>query len=177
MIKWALFGTLKRCRCLSNVFRRCPITTPQLLLFTLDDERYGLPLSDVERVVRAAAVTPLPKAPEIVFGVLDLQGRVIPVINLRRRFRVPERELRVSDQFVVARANRFTVGLVVDAVQGIVEESTEPVTPACDIVSGTGHLAGVTRTSEGLVLIHDLATLLFPEEELLLEEALEGEIR
>ena len=130
----------------------------------------------MERVVRAAAITPLPKAPEIVLGVLDFQGQVIPVINLRRRFRIPERALRTSDQFVIARARLVTVALAVDGVESVLEESAREVVAPNDILSGTGFLEGVTRTADGLVLIHDLATLLFPEEELLLARALqEGE--
>jgi purine-binding chemotaxis protein CheW len=147
-----------------------------LLIFTLDEERYALRLAAVDRVVRAAAITPLPKAPEIVLGVLDFQGQVIPVVNLRRRFRLPERALRTSDQFVIARARLLTVALAVDGVESVLEESAREVVAPDDILSGTGFLEGVTRSGDGLVLIHDLATLLFPEEELLLARALkEGE--
>ena len=127
----------------------------------------------MERVVRAAAITPLPKAPEIVLGVLDLQGQVIPVINLRKRFRLPEREIRTSDQFVIARAKLLTIALVVDSAEGVLEETDEAVIPSDDILAGMGYLEGVTRTEDGLVLIHDLASLLFPEEEELLARALE----
>ena len=159
-----------------STFRRFPITTPQLLIFTLDEERYALRLAAVERVVRAAAITPLPQAPEVVLGVLDLHGQVIPVINLRRRFRLPERALRSSDQFVIARARLVTLALAVDGVESVLEESAHEVIAPDDILAGTGFLEGVTRTEDGLVLIHDLASLLFPEEELLLARALkEGE--
>jgi purine-binding chemotaxis protein CheW len=127
----------------------------------------------VERVVRAAAITPLPKAPEIVLGVLDLQGQVIPVIDLRKRFRLPEREIGISDQFVVARAKLRTVALLVDSTESVLEETGEALITPGQILNGTGFLEGVTRTEQGLVLIHDLATLLFPEEEELLMRALE----
>lgn len=106
-------------------------------------------------------------------GVLDLQGQVIPVINLRKRFRHPEQEIRTSDQFVIARANRLTVALVVDCAEGVLEDTGEAVTAPEDILAGMGYLEGVTRTEDGLVLIHDLASLLFPEEEELLARALE----
>jgi purine-binding chemotaxis protein CheW len=163
---------LKRCRRCLGTFRRFPITTPQLLIFTLDEERYALRLAAVERVVRAAAITPLPKAPEIVLGVLDFQGQVIPVINLRQRFRLPERALRTSDQFVIARAGVVTVALAVDGVESVLEEHAREIIEPDDILTGTGFLEGVTRNGDGLVLIHDLATLLFPEEERLLAQAL-----
>ena len=68
----------------------------QLVVFALDDQRYALHLSAVDRVVPMVRVTPLPKAPDIVIGVVNVQGRVIPVINMRRRFRLPEREAALT---------------------------------------------------------------------------------
>jgi purine-binding chemotaxis protein CheW len=144
-----------------------------LLVFTLDRQRYALRLDRVQRVVRAAAVTPLPKAPEIVLGVLDLQGQVVPVINLRRRFALPERELRSDDQLVVARAGALTVALAVDGTESVLEEGELELTPPEEIVAGTSFLEGVASTAEGLLLIHDLEALLFPAEERLLSQALE----
>src|SRR3712207_6774571 len=91
------------------------------VVFTLDEHGYALPLSFVERIVRAVEVTPLPKAPEIVLGVINVQGRVIPVVNIRKRFRLPEREIELSDQFIIARTAKRTIALVVDAVGGVAE--------------------------------------------------------
>ncbi len=130
-------------------------------------------LETVESVVRSAAITVLPKAPEIVLGILDLQGRVIPVINLRKRFRLPEREIRSTDQFVVARTRTLTLALVVDSAESVMEEKDLEVIPPDSILTGMGYLEGVTRTEGGLVLIHDLESLLFAEEEELLAQALE----
>jgi purine-binding chemotaxis protein CheW len=153
-------------------FREVSITATQLLIFTLDGQRYALRLATVERVVRAAAITPLPHAPEIVLGVLDLQGHVIPVIDLRRRFRLPLRPIRTSDQYLIAHANARTVALVVDGAESLLECGDDAIIAPGDITAGTELLEGVTRTAAGLVLIHDLASLLFPEEEALLARAL-----
>ena len=60
-------------------------TSIQLVAFTLDEQRYALPLYDVERVVHAAGVTLFPKAPEIVLGVVNVQGRIIPVVNIGKK--------------------------------------------------------------------------------------------
>ena len=62
-----------------------------IVVFALDEQRYALHLLAVERVVRAVEVTALPEAPEIVLGVVNVKGRIVPVINVRRRFRLPER--------------------------------------------------------------------------------------
>ena len=60
----------------------------QLVAFMLDGQRYGLRLSVVERVVRAVEVTSLPSAPDIVMGVINLAGQIVPVVNIQRRFRL-----------------------------------------------------------------------------------------
>lgn len=123
------------------------------------------------RVVRAAAITPLPKAPEIVLGILDLQGELIPVIDLRKRFRLPQKPIRSSDHFVVASTGARTVALVVDGTTGVIDPAALTIVPPDDIAPGTEHLAGVLRCDDGLILLHDLHTLLFAAEEEALAEA------
>ncbi len=73
----------------------------QLVVFTLEEQRYALYLSAVERIVRIVEITPLPKALEIVFGVINVQGQVVPVVDIRKRFRLPEREMSLSDQLIM----------------------------------------------------------------------------
>jgi purine-binding chemotaxis protein CheW len=111
--------------------------TNQIVVFTLGDRRYGLPLSAVERIVRVVDVTSLPKAPDIVLGVVNVQGRVIPVINVLRRFRLPEREIALTDQMVVARVARRPVALVVDSVTGALEYSEHEAVAAQDVLPET----------------------------------------
>lgn len=147
----------------------------QLVVFTLDDRGYGLPLPAVERIVRAVAVTPLPKAPDIVLGVINVQGRVIPVINVRRRFRLPEREIGLADQIVIARSRRRRVALVVDAVSGVLEYSEPDAVGAQDVLPALPYVQGVVKLAGGLILIHDLDTFLSLEEESHLDRALESD--
>ena len=64
---------------------RADATQRPLVVFSLDDQRYALPLARVHRCIRVVAITPLPEAPAIVLGIIDLGGAVIPVINIRRR--------------------------------------------------------------------------------------------
>src|SRR5687767_1730159 len=73
-----------------------------LVIFILDDQRYALPLSAVERVVRAVEVTPVPQGPKGIVGVINVEGEVVPVVNTRRKFGLPERGIETSDQFVIA---------------------------------------------------------------------------
>src|SRR5690242_12083986 len=97
----------------------------QLVVFRLEAQRYALPLGVVERITRAVEVTPLPEAPDVVLGVIDVGGTVLPVLNIRRRFGLPEREIGLSDQFIISRTTERRVVLVVDDVQGVVERRSE----------------------------------------------------
>ncbi|MBI4523304.1 MAG: purine-binding chemotaxis protein CheW [Deltaproteobacteria bacterium] len=143
-----------------------------LVVFTLDEQRYALRVSSVQRVIRAVEIIPLPKAPEIVLGMVNVQGRIIPVFNIRKRFRLPERELELSDQIVLARTSRRTVGLVVDAVSGVLELSESEILSPDDIVPETEYVEGVVKLKDGLVLIHDLNRFLSLDEERTLDASL-----
>ena len=135
-----------------------------LVLFTLDEQRYALALDSVERIVRAVAVTVLPTAPDIVIGVIDVAGRVLPVLNLRRRFGLPERDVAPDDQFILARTNRRTVALAVDVAAGMIEYPAAAIVRPDRIAPRLGRIEGVVALDDGLVLIADLDNFLALDE-------------
>src|SRR5450830_110116 len=144
-----------------------------LVIFTLDDQRHALPLAAADRVVRMVAITPLPHAPDIILGVVNFQGRVIPVVNVRRRFFLPEREIALTDQLLVAHTARRPVALVVDAVLDVIAYAAQSLIAAEDIAPKLEHVEGVVKLSDGLILIHDLDKFLSLEEEDSLDRVLE----
>lgn len=144
----------------------------EFAVFCLDDLRVALPLACVERVVRAAYLTPLPDAPEIVLGVVNIQGLVIPAVNMRRRFRLPEREIGVSDQLLIAYTGRRAVALVADAVSGIFEYAEPDIVRAETILPGLEYIDGVVKLDDGLILIHHLDRFLSLEEATSLDRAM-----
>jgi purine-binding chemotaxis protein CheW len=144
----------------------------QLLVFLLDGQRYAMPLRAVERIVRAAAITPLPQAPEIVLGVLDVRGVILPVLNIRRRFRLPERDVDPADQFLIAHAGNRPVALVIDAAAGVIELPPAQIVAASAVAPGLEHIQGVAKMNDGLVLIHDLESFLSLDEAAALDRAM-----
>lgn len=144
----------------------------RIVELALDDRRYGLSLSAVERVLRMVYVTLLPKAPQIVLGVVNVRGRLIPVVNLRRRFRLPERDFALTDQLLIARTARRPVALAADAVTGVLEYSAQEAAGAQDIVPGIEYVESVVKLPDGLVLIHDLDKFLSLDEGESLDRAL-----
>ncbi|MDP1535164.1 MAG: chemotaxis protein CheW [Rubrivivax sp.] len=145
-----------------------------LIIFTLDDQRYALPLPAVDRVVRMVAITPLPNAPDIILGVVNFQGRVIPVINMRRRFCLPEREIALTDQLVVAHTARRPVALAADAVLDVIACPAQSLIAAEEVLPNIEYVEGVVKLADGLILIHDLDKFLSLEEENFLAQALKN---
>lgn len=145
-----------------------------LVVVRVDGQRFALLLSAVERIVRAVEVTPLPKAPAIVLGVIDVARRVLPVLSLRRRFGVREREIGPADQFVIAHTPRRAVALVVDEVEEVFDHAETSVFDAERIVPGLEHIRGVVKLDDGLVLIHDLEKCLSLDEERELASAMKS---
>lgn len=145
----------------------------RFFVFLLAGQRYALPLAAVDQVVRAVEYTVLPKAPDIVLGIINARGRVIPLVNIRRRFRLPEREVALTDQMVIAHTARRSVALLVDDVAGMFENPGQETVSAKDILPDTDYVDGVVKLQDGLVLIHDLDRFLSLEEADSLDRALE----
>ncbi|MBI2454644.1 MAG: purine-binding chemotaxis protein CheW [candidate division NC10 bacterium] len=143
-----------------------------LVVFVLEEQRYALPVSTVVRVLPMVAVSPLPQAPAIALGVINLHGHVIPVLDIRRRFDLPPRNYGVSAHLLVARTIRRTLAVPVDEVLGVRDVAADAVAPADAVLPGIGHVAGIVALSDGLLFIHDLEAFLSLEEEQRLTQAL-----
>ena len=137
----------------------------QLVVFTRDSQQYALPLASVQRVVRTVEVTPLPKAPEIVQGVIDIQGNIVPVMSMRKRFGLAEPEVSLSDQLIVADTATRSIALLVNAVTGVIERTGEEITKAEKIVPGSEYVEGIAKLEDGILLIHNLDRFLSKKED------------
>jgi purine-binding chemotaxis protein CheW len=146
----------------------------QLVGFVLDKHNYALDLAAVVRIVHVVEVAPLPKAPEIVLGVINVSGQIIPVVDVRRRFRLPAKEMELYDSLVIARTSKRDLAFIADSVTGVMEHPEEEVTAAHGIVPGLEYLQGVLKLKDGLVFIHDLERFLSLDEEESLAEAMKG---
>lgn len=144
-----------------------------LLVFQLDEQRYALHLHAVLRVLPMMEVAPLPNAPGVVTGVINVAGRIVPVMDVRRRFGLPARAPQLSDVLILARTQARTVALPADGVAGLLERADAEVTPVASIAPGVQHVDGVVKLDDGLALIHDIDTFLLAAEQAQLARALE----
>jgi len=145
--------------------------TTQLLTFELSRQRYGIPLRDVSEVVRAVSLAPLPKAPPIVEGVINLPGTIVPVLDIRARFKLPSKAIAPADHLVIARAKHRLVAVRVERALGLVRLTTREVDDLASLAPTSEYVAGAAKLPDGIGLIHDLATFLSAAEDEALSDA------
>ena len=146
--------------------------TLPVVVFTLDGQRFGLPLSAAERAVPMAAVSPLPGCPDTVLGAINVHGSVTPVLDLRRRLGLAASEYGPSAHLLLARTAKRVVALPVDGVHGVVEIEPGRVAPPDTVLPGIDQLAGIAALADGLLLVNDLELFLSLDEEGQLDAAI-----
>lgn len=130
----------------------------QLVVFDLAGEIYGVNIETVREIIRMQAVTYVPDAPDFVEGVINLRGRVIPVIDLRRRFGLTVTEETSDSRVLVVDSEGEDLGVIVDAVtevQRIPEDSIEPVSSLVS-TEQSDYIVGITKVGEQLIILLDL---------------------
>ena len=147
----------------------------QVLIFLIDDQQYALSLSSVIRTIRAVEVTPLPLAPASIYGIVDYQGQIIPVMNIRHRLLLKKKELSVDDRFIIASTSHRTVAMVVDHIGDILTLEEAMVTRPTKI-DPDPEIAGLIRREDGIIFIYDLDQFLSEKEEEELARALASKL-
>jgi len=150
-----------------------PGSMHRLVAFRIEDQRYAVQLPVVVRVLRMVAVSPLPQAPSIVLGVINVHGQIIPVLDVLRRFGLSACKYGLSSTLLIARTNRRTLALPVNEVLGVQEVTSEIVTSPSALVPGVGLVVGIAAFPDGMLFIHDLDAFLSLDEEQQLSSALE----
>ncbi|HWQ67948.1 MAG TPA: chemotaxis protein CheW [Methanospirillum sp.] len=136
----------------------------EYLLFMVDSQKFGIPVSHTDHVVRMVMITPIIAAPKAVAGIVNYHGVILPVFSVRRRFLLNERSPGQDDVLIIAGTMRRKVALIADQILGVVDLSEELIT-AEKILPGITGVRGVIRTGDGMILISDLDDFLLPEEE------------
>jgi purine-binding chemotaxis protein CheW len=147
-------------------------STDQIVVFTLDEQLFALPLIAVVKVIHAIEIRHLPKAPEIITGIINVRGRIIPVIDIRKRLGMLIREIDLNDRLIIADTGKREVAIMVDSVTGIIDLEPFQLDTAKNSAPFSEHISGVAKTEDGLILIYDLAGFLNLEEEKDLAQAM-----
>ena len=144
----------------------------QLVTFRLDDQEYALPIANVVQVVRIVAITPMPEVSKIVKGVINVRGKVIPVIDVRRRFNLPAKSHDLNTQLLIAQMDSRMMALIVDVVSEVLTMPAGNIEPPSEIAPQMERLSAVGKLGDRLLLMPDLGRILTFEEEKRLEAVL-----
>jgi purine-binding chemotaxis protein CheW len=134
--------------------------------FSLAGEHYGLPIASVQEIIRVSEITRVPDAPEVVRGVVNLRGRVLPVVDLRLRLGLPAIDVDTSRRILVLPARGRLIGLLVDsvsAIQRIRPSEVQPVPPDV-LTQRSDYFLGVAQREELLLLLLDADRVLLLQE-------------
>jgi len=137
----------------------------KFVVFRLAGERYGLPIRSVKEIIVLREVTRLPEMAGYMEGIVDLRGRIIPVINLRRKLGLPSGSPERTVRTIVAEFGEAEAGLVVDEVDGVVRVDASSMEAPPQTAQGDGRaVSGITRFQDRLVILLDPAVVLEPQE-------------
>lgn len=138
----------------------------QLVTFKISEEEFGVDILKVQEIIRMMPITKVPKSPYFVEGVINLRGKVIPVIDMRKRFGMPEAVHDDQTRIKVMDLQGQVVGFVVDAVSEVLRIKESTVEPPPPVVAGVGseYMRGVGKLEDRLLILLDLDKLLSEEE-------------
>ncbi len=137
----------------------------ELVGFMLGNEEFAIDINNVHEINRMVDITPVPRAPFFVVGVMNLRGNVVPVVNLRRRLNIEDKEYDKKTRIIVVEVLGTVVGFVVDAVSEVLRISASVVEPASDLVAGiqAEYIQGVAKLKTRLMVLLDLEKILAKE--------------
>ena len=144
----------------SRIIRKSQRTV-HLVTFNLGEE-YGVPISQVQEIVRVGGITMVPNSPSYMEGVINLRGRVLPVLNLRKRLGLSAKEMSNASRIVVTEIGSKVIGLLVDAVSHVIKIPSDHVEPAPEEVLeiDTDYITGVGKLNDKMIILLDLERLL-----------------
>ena len=131
----------------------------QLVSFRLDEEEYGVDVLKVREIIRMPAITRVPNTPDYVVGVINLRGKVIPIMSIRRRFGLSEAEHDKSTRIMVMDVDGELMGFIVDSVSEVIRISQHEIQPTPPVATGgidQDCMSGVVNQPERLLILLDL---------------------
>ncbi len=154
------------------VAKKTKVTEGKFLTFVLNDEVYGIEILKVREIIGLMDITNVPQTPNYMKGVINLRGKVIPIIDLRLKFSMPEGEHTQETCTIVVEVDSTSIGIIVDNVSEVMEIKGEEIENAPQFGQGidADFIIGLGKTKEAIVILLDIAKVLSEEELAIVEE-------
>ena len=145
----------------------------QLVVFDLANEVYRIDIGVVLEIIQMQEITKVPRTPEFVEGIINLREKIIPVVDLRKRFSLPVPDETADNRIVVVDIDGQVIGMVVDAVAEVMRITSESIEPPSEaiITQESGYLLGIAKLDDRLIILLDMNKLLLKEERQALAQA------
>lgn len=145
----------------------------QYVSFFLSGEQYGIPIMKVQEIIRHTDLTRVPQASEFIEGVLNLRGRVIPVVDLRTKFCLPLKEHDKNTRIVVVEVKGKVIGMTVDGVSEVLSINADEIDPTPQLGTRvrSEYISGMGKVGDRLMILLDIDRVLSESEQSLVEEA------
>ncbi|BCV20770.1 chemotaxis protein CheW [Moorella sp. Hama-1] len=139
----------------------------QLVVFQLAGETYGVEISHVQEIIRLQTITEIPRTPAFVEGVINLRGRIIPILDMHKRFHLPAAEATNNTRIMVVELGEVTVGMIVDSVSEVLRLPADSIEPPPPMISGidVAYLKGVGKWNDKLIILLALDRVLRESEQ------------
>ena len=147
----------------------------QVVGFRIGDETFGVRIGSVREIVRVPEITAVPNAPDTIEGVINLRGKIIPVMDLRKRFGQTEIQADKKNRILVVELNNKLVGLIVNAASEVLKIAPSEIEAPGNLFADgeSGYVTGVGKLKGRLIILLDIAKLLHRPEFKRFEEAAE----
>lgn len=134
----------------------------QLVSFNIGSEEFGVDILKVQEINRMVEITKVPQAPHYVEGVINLRGKVIPIVDLRKRFNLELKEYDKNTRIVVVDIGGNIMGMVVDSISEVLRLPSSTIEPAPEIVTGINseYIKGVAKLEDRLLIFLDLSKVI-----------------
>ncbi|GAA0746606.1 chemotaxis protein CheW [Clostridium oceanicum] len=138
----------------------------KVLIFSINDEYYAADIMEVERILGYEEPTKLPDAPSFVEGVINYQGKILPVISLSKKFNLGESKYKNDRKIIVAKEQNNNIGIIVDVVSEVKDIKLDSIEEAPEIVAGISrrYIRGLIKIEDKIIIFLNLSTILTEEE-------------
>ncbi len=144
----------------------------QIVAFSLGSETYGVDIGQVREIIPMQKIVPVPRAPEFVEGIINLRGKVIPVLDLRKHFGFEKKERDGNQKIVLSEAGGENIGVIVDSVSSVLRIPEDFVEPPASVITGdkVEYIRGIAKVNDSLIVLLDLTRIISDAESKTLKE-------
>lgn len=150
--------------------------TQKLLVFQIAKLRFALPVSDVEMAIQVVEIRPMIKMPKYLLGLINMDGQIIPILNIRHIFGLKRKSIELTDQIVIVKSNKLSMGILVDRTHRLIEIEEKDIINTDEIEYNQNFIKGVVKLKDGMVLINDINKFLSSDELNRIENLMEKEL-